>query len=160
QQTIQTIPDHIEIAAINGPSALVLGGPIAALEQAQAAFQAQGTHTRMIAVDYASHTAQVDTIEHQLTHAFEDIQATAPTIPWYSTVQADWITSPVSPDYWYQNLRQPVRFAETVTALGRQNFTVFVESSAHPALVAAVEETLEQAGTNRAVVGGTLRRDQ
>ncbi|MFE4337377.1 SDR family NAD(P)-dependent oxidoreductase, partial [Streptomyces sp. NPDC056831] len=62
-------------------------------------------------------------------------------------------------DYWYRNLRQPVRFEETVRGLIATGHTTFIEVSAHPVLTSPVEETGEAMGIE-VYAGGTLRRDQ
>ncbi|MFI6341417.1 KR domain-containing protein, partial [Streptomyces sp. NPDC050535] len=65
--------------------------------------------------------------------------------------------------YWYRNLRSQVRFGPAVADLLAGGHTVFVESSAHPVLVQPVNEIVDEADDTvrlRAVVGGTLRRDE
>ncbi|MEG3632153.1 acyltransferase domain-containing protein, partial [Streptomyces poriticola] len=61
-------------------------------------------------------------------------------------------------DYWYRNLREPVRFEPVVRGLLDSGHAVFVEISPHPVLTAAVQDTAETAERTAAVVG-TLRRD-
>ncbi|MYU19683.1 acyltransferase domain-containing protein, partial [Streptomyces sp. SID8361] len=61
--------------------------------------------------------------------------------------------------YWYRNLRQTVRFDETVRALLTDGFQVFTEASAHPVLTMGVEQTAEDHGTGVTAVG-SLRRDE
>ncbi|MFK0071509.1 type I polyketide synthase, partial [Streptomyces sp. NPDC091046] len=61
--------------------------------------------------------------------------------------------------YWYRNLRQTVRFEETVRELAGRGFDAFVEVSAHPVLTVGVQETLEAVGV-RGVVCGSLRRGE
>ena len=43
--------------------------------------------------------------------------------------------------YWGRNMRQPVRFAESVSLLLEQGAPVFVELSPHPILTQAIQET-------------------
>ena len=52
--------EALSIAAINGPSHTIISGDPAALEQFTAACERDGIHIRPIAVDYASHSAQVE----------------------------------------------------------------------------------------------------
>ncbi len=68
-------------------------------------------------------------------------------------------TSGLDAEYWYRNLRQPVRFAQaTRSALGL-GAALFVECSPHPVLGAGVAETAEAAELDVAVVG-SLRRGE
>ncbi|MFE3316265.1 SDR family NAD(P)-dependent oxidoreductase, partial [Embleya sp. NPDC059213] len=62
-------------------------------------------------------------------------------------------------EYWYSNLRETVRFEETVRLLLAQGFDTFVETSAHPVLTTPMEGTVESAEAE-AVVLGTLRRGE
>jgi acyl transferase domain-containing protein len=148
--------DGVEVAVVNSPSTVVLAGRPEALAELQARFEERGIRARMIPVDYASHTAQVDDVTEHLTTTLGEIHGEAPEIPWLSTVDGQWVTSPVDVEYWVRNLRQPVRFADAVETLTGQGFGVFVECGPHPVLTTAVQDV---AGDD-AVVVGTLRRDQ
>ncbi|MFE2188850.1 SDR family NAD(P)-dependent oxidoreductase, partial [Streptomyces sp. NPDC059455] len=61
--------------------------------------------------------------------------------------------------YWYRNLRQTVRFDETVRVLLADGFQVFIEASAHPVLTMGVEQTAEDHATHVTAVG-SLRREE
>ncbi|MFE3880235.1 SDR family NAD(P)-dependent oxidoreductase [Kitasatospora sp. NPDC059146] len=151
----------VEIAAVNGPERTVVGGDGAALSGFHAELERRGIDVRMIPVDYASHTAQVAQLEPELLQLLDGVRSSAPTVPWYSTVDGDWVGGPVGPDYWYRNLRHPVRFEPAVRALAEQGFTTFVEVGAHPVLGTAIEATLADTGAGRAaVVCGSLTRGE
>ncbi|EUA89840.1 acyl transferase domain protein [Mycobacterium ulcerans str. Harvey] len=71
-------------------------------------------------------------------------------------------TSELDGGYWFRSIRQTVQFAEAVRAAGAQGYGVFVEASAHPLLLNAIEETLaEETGdaAKNVVVVPTLGRD-
>ncbi|MEU6127218.1 KR domain-containing protein, partial [Streptomyces sp. NPDC047123] len=61
-------------------------------------------------------------------------------------------------EYWVTNLRQPVRFADTIDALLADGYRLFIEASPHPVLNLGMEETIERADVSASVVP-TLRRD-
>ncbi|MFJ4188503.1 SDR family NAD(P)-dependent oxidoreductase [Kitasatospora sp. NPDC089509] len=151
----------VEIAAVNGPERTVVGGGTAALSAFHGELARRAIDVRMIPVDYASHTAQVAELEPELLRLLGGTPSSAPAVPWYSTVDGGWITGPPGPDYWYRNLRRPVRFEAAVRALAAEGRTAFVEVGAHPVLGAAIEATLADAGAGpAAVVCGTLTRDE
>ncbi|MYU20008.1 acyltransferase domain-containing protein, partial [Streptomyces sp. SID8361] len=54
--------------------------------------------------------------------------------------------------YWYRNLREHVRFHDTIRTLVADGHTVFLEAGPHPVLTTAIEETGAHAT-------GTLRRE-
>ncbi len=56
----------VSVAAVNGPRSVVLAGTPEALDALQAEFTARDLRARRIAVDYASHSPQVERIEAEL----------------------------------------------------------------------------------------------
>ena len=63
-------------------------------------------------------------------------------------------------DYWYRNLREPVRFYDSVVGLLAAGEHTFVELSPHPVLAPAITDTLAQAaGRTHSAVITTLHRD-
>jgi acyl transferase domain-containing protein len=150
----------VVVAALNGPSSTVLSGPpeqvAAIVEHAKAA----GTRASLIDVDYASHGPQVDEITDELHRLLAGVAPVAGRVPFYSTVTAGRVdAATLGTGYWVTNLREPVRFADTVRALLDDGYQTFIEASPHPVLVPGIEETAEQAG-HGAVVLATLRRDE
>ncbi|MGW2488157.1 SDR family NAD(P)-dependent oxidoreductase [Streptomyces sp. NPDC001606] len=152
--------DQVSVAAVNGPAAVVLSGAPGPLRELAAELTADGVRARLVAVDYASHSPQVERIRTELLDRLAGIRPRTAEIPFYSTVTGERLdTAGLDADYWYRNLRGTVRFEETVRALDRAGHRVFVEASPHPILTAAVQDTVESAGST-AVVVGSLRRDQ
>ncbi|MRH92287.1 SDR family NAD(P)-dependent oxidoreductase [Nocardia sp. SYP-A9097] len=152
--------DRISIAAVNGPASTVVSGDADAIERFAADLVAADIRARVIPVDYASHSPQVEEIRAQLLVALADIAPAPAEIPFFSTVDADWRdTGTLDAEYWYRNLRQPVRFADATRTLLEDGYTFFVEPSTHPVLTVGVNQTAETAGADATAVG-TLRRDQ
>ncbi|MFC8104398.1 SDR family NAD(P)-dependent oxidoreductase, partial [Streptomyces sp. NPDC057363] len=155
--------DRVEVAAINGPSSVVIAGDAGALDEALEALAAEGVRVRRVAVDYASHTRHVEDIRDALAKTLSGVEAQAPSIPFYSTVTGEWIEDAGVLDggYWYRNLRSQVGFGPAVGELIRQGHGVFVEVSAHPVLVQPITEILDESdgsGTGT-IVTGSLRRE-
>nr|WP_209310521.1 type I polyketide synthase [Streptomyces spiramenti] len=151
---------RLSVAAVNGPSAVVVSGDTGALEQLLAACGTDGVRARRVDVDYASHSAHVERVERELVQALEGIRPTRGDVPLFSTVTGEWLdTSTMDAAYWYANLRRPVAFEPAVRTLAGEGFDAFIEVSPHPVLAMAVEETLEAADAT-GVVLGTLRRDE
>ncbi|WP_456300568.1 tacrolimus type I polyketide synthase FkbC [Streptomyces tsukubensis] len=133
---IETV-EGVWIAARNGPSSTVIAGDAQAVEGVLARYETAGVRVRRIAVDYASHTPHVEAIENELAEALTGITARTPTIPWWSTVDSGWVTGPVDDGYWYRNLRQPVALDTAITEL---DGSLFIECSAHPVLLPAIDQ--------------------
>ncbi|WP_371501898.1 type I polyketide synthase [Kitasatospora sp. NBC_00374] len=152
--------ERISVAAVNGPSSVVVSGEPAALDELLASCEADGVRARRIPVDYASHSAQVESIRTELLEVLAEVRPRAGRIPVFSTVTGELTDgSGMDAEYWYTNLRTTVRFREAVDTLRADGFGTFVEVSAHPVLVTGLQESAEQAGCD-AVTVGTLRRDE
>ncbi|MFC9061247.1 type I polyketide synthase, partial [Streptomyces sp. NPDC057074] len=155
--------DRVEVAAVNGPSSVVIAGDAEALDEALEALAAEGVRVRRVAVDYASHTRHVEDIRDTLAETLAGVTAQAPMVPFYSTVTGEWIEAEGVLDggYWYRNLRGQVGFGPAVGELVRQGHGVFVEVSAHPVLVQPIAEILDDTDTTATgtTVTGSLRRE-
>ncbi|WTU32158.1 type I polyketide synthase [Streptomyces sp. NBC_00069] len=154
--------DRVEVAAVNGPTSVVIAGDAEALDEALEALTGEGVRVRRVAVDYASHTRHVEDIREALANTLAGITAKAPTVPFYSTVTGTWVEDAdvLDGDYWYRNLRGQVGFGPAVAELLTQGHKVFVEVSAHPVLVQPITETVDGTDTHaRVVVTGSLRRE-
>nr|AXL05508.1 beta-ketoacyl synthase [uncultured bacterium] len=152
--------DRVQVAAVNSPTSVVVAGEALALAEALDALEGRGVRVRRVAVDYGSHTDQVEDIQDRLAESLGEIRAQAPAVPFYSTVTGEWISDAgvVDGGYWYRNLREQVRFGPAVADLLGQGYGVFVELSAHPVLAQPISEIVDVAGTDT-LVAGSLRRD-
>ncbi|MCF3119421.1 SDR family NAD(P)-dependent oxidoreductase, partial [Streptomyces arenae] len=151
---------RIDVATVNGPQSTVVAGEAAALDELMAACERDEVRARRIPVDYASHTAQVEQLREALLDLAAPVTPRPAQVPMYSTVTAELLADGTADaEYWFRNLREPVRFHDTVQALVRDGSTTFVEASAHPVLTAAVQDTGSALDTEVAAVG-TLRRDE
>ncbi|WP_329621495.1 type I polyketide synthase [Streptomyces sp. NBC_01255] len=148
--------DGLSVAAVNGPTATVVSGDPAQIEELARVCEADGIRARIIPVDYASHSQQVETIEKELSEVLAGLTPQAPRVPFFSTLEGAWITEPaLDGAYWYRNLRHRVGFAPAVETLAtEQGFTHFVEVSAHPVLTMALPDTVTGLATLRRDHGG------
>ncbi|MDB1090406.1 SDR family NAD(P)-dependent oxidoreductase, partial [Streptomyces sp. ACA25] len=151
---------RISVAALNGPAATVVSGDPDALDELAAACAADDVRTRRIPVDYASHSAQVESVEAELLVELADVKPRPSDVTFHSTLTGGPLdTTTLDAGYWYRNLRETVRFEPVVRALLDDGRTVFVEVSPHPVLTAAVQETADAVGVSALAVG-SLRRDE
>ncbi|WP_232383002.1 type I polyketide synthase [Actinomadura violacea] len=153
--------DRLAVAAVNGPAATVVAGDPESLDELAEACARDGVRTRRVPVDYASHSAQVEQIEPELSEVLADVVPRPARIPMISAMSGQAVDGPeLDAAYWYASLRSPVEFDRSVRVLAGSGHRRFVEVSPHPVLTAAIGETLEDLGSaGDAVVTGTLRRD-
>ncbi|MEU0486483.1 SDR family NAD(P)-dependent oxidoreductase, partial [Streptosporangium sp. NPDC006013] len=113
-----------------------------------------------MAVDYASHSAQVDLIGAELAQVLAEVAPRAVRVPMLSTVTGQWVEGPeLDAGYWCDNLRNTVAFAPAIGQLLEQRYRVFVEVSPHPVLTVGIGECVDE-GDAITVIAGTLRRDE
>ncbi len=154
---------QLSLAAVNGPSSVVVSGPPDALSDLIARCESQQIRAKEIPVDYASHSSQVELIQQRLENELSGISPRPSEIPFYSTTTGNLLdTRGLDGGYWYRNLRQPVLFEQASRALLADSFTTFVEVSPHPVLTMPLEETIEASDdpADAIMVLGSLRRDQ
>ncbi len=160
QERIERWGGRVGVAAVNGPSAVVVSGEAGALDELLAACEKDGVWARRVAVDYASHSAAVEELREELIEALGEIEPVSCGVPFFSTATGGLLdTAELDGGYWYRSLRERVRFEEAVRALAG-DACAFIEVSPHPVLATAVGETLEDLGVDERVgVVGSLRRD-
>ena len=138
-----------EIAAYNGPQSTIVAGDEHTLAEVLAAFP----RAKRIPMDYASHSSQVEPVREQLCAALVEFTAQSAEVAFYSTVTGKAMdTAGLDAQYWYLNLRQPVRFEQAVRELMATGNTVFLEMSPHPLLLPGIREIAP------VPVSGTLHR--
>ncbi|WP_312847528.1 SDR family NAD(P)-dependent oxidoreductase, partial [Streptomyces sp. WAC 01420] len=161
RERISSYEGRVSVAAVNGPSSVVVSGEPGPLEELVASCEAEGVRARVIPVDYASHSAQVEELERELLDVLAPISPRSSEVRFFSTVTGDWLTdtSVMDAAYWYRNLRQTVEFADAAAALIEQGHGLFIEASPHPVLTVPVESSIEVSGQAGVSVIGSLRRD-
>jgi acyl transferase domain-containing protein len=148
--------DLVCIAAVNSPAATVLAGEPAALEAVVARLKARGVTCRMLHVEYAFHSQQMEPCDREVADALADLRPRATKIPMISTVTGALIEgTDLGGGYWARNVREPVHFARAAQALAGSE--VFLEIGPHPVLSVAISQTLDPLG-RQAAVFASLRR--
>ncbi|MER5546788.1 SDR family NAD(P)-dependent oxidoreductase [Streptomyces sp. NPDC002589] len=150
---------RVSVAAVNGATSVVLSGDADALDELRETIVARGDRAKRLPVDYASHSAHVESIREQLLADLAGVQARPAEVPFYSTVSGARIdTTGLDAGYWYTNLRQSVLFEPATRTLLDAGYGVFVECSPHPVLLHSIAETADAAGAD--ITGlGSLQRD-
>ncbi|MFF7656913.1 type I polyketide synthase, partial [Streptomyces sp. NPDC007983] len=150
----------LSVAAVNGPRAVVVAGDPGALRELVEECRASGVRARLIPVDYASHSAHVEAVRGEVIDGLAGIAPHPSEVAFHSTVTGERLdTAALTPEYWFRNLRQTVRFEPVLRGLLASGHRTFLEVSPHPVLTASVQETIDDASMAHTVVTGSLRRD-
>jgi phthiocerol/phenolphthiocerol synthesis type-I polyketide synthase B len=152
--------EQIAVAVSNSPRSSVLSGDPAAVDAVLAELEREGVFCRRVKVDVASHSPQMAPLAAELAAELDGLAPRPTSVPLYSTVLARRVEGrELGADHWGRNLRQPVQFAKTISALLAEGITAFVELGPHPVLLPAVEQTAQAAGTAVATVASGRREE-
>ncbi|MFI0748629.1 SDR family NAD(P)-dependent oxidoreductase, partial [Streptomyces sp. NPDC021224] len=155
------VTDGLAVAVVNGPEQVVVSGAPDELDAFVKRCEQENVQARRIAVDYASHSPQVEELRAELLDVLDGVEPRGSDIPLVSTVTGEVIdTATVDADYWFTNLRQAVRFDRALSTLLADGHRAFVEVSPHPVLLGAVVQAAEAAEVEGVTAVGTLRRDE
>ncbi|MBF6330414.1 type I polyketide synthase [Nocardia transvalensis] len=156
--------ERLSVAAVNGPAAVIVSGEPQALEELRSELEAEGVRARLVAVDYASHSPQVERLETEIRSVLDGITPRRGRVSMVSAMTGEVLTGEeLDAEYWYASLRAPVEFDRAVRVLAGEGHEVFIEITPHPVLLGPMTDTLDEVARNTdaepAVVCGTLRRD-
>ncbi|MFL6125177.1 SDR family NAD(P)-dependent oxidoreductase, partial [Actinophytocola sp.] len=123
----------VSVAAVNGPSSVVIAGDEAEVLAVAANF----ARTRRLSVSHAFHSPLMEPMLEEFRAVVADLTFTKPTIPMLADV--------TSVDFWVNHVRDAVRFADLVTAMRAKGVTRFAELGPDGVLSAMVRDTLAEA---------------
>ena len=152
--------DRLSIAVSSSPVSTVLSGDPAALEEIARQLQREEVFCRLVNVDVASHSPQMEPLRAELLEALEGLRPRPPLVPIYSTVtEGDSNGARFDAGYWWRNLREPVLFSSTVERLLESGHNIFLELGPHPILQSAIQQVLHHLGREGSVLA-SLRREE
>jgi acyl transferase domain-containing protein/NADP-dependent 3-hydroxy acid dehydrogenase YdfG/acyl carrier protein len=121
--------EGVSLAAVNGPSSVVLSGDEHAVLELTASWSERGRKTRRLQVSHAFHSHRMDAMLEEFGQIVDGLSFSEPRIPIVSNLTGE----PLSPErageaaYWVEHVRNPVRFADGVRWLGAQGVESFLE---------------------------------
>ncbi len=154
---------RLGIAAVNGPSSVVVSGDRQALDGLLGECEVEGVRAREIPVDYAAHSREVEQIREEMLDGCAAVTPRRGDVPFYSTVTGGLLDiSELDGEYWYRNLRETVQFEQVTRALLEDGQRTFIELSPHPVLTIGVQETVHVVleDPDDVLVVGSLGRQQ
>ncbi|XRQ09182.1 SDR family NAD(P)-dependent oxidoreductase [Actinomadura welshii] len=126
-EVLPHLGDGVSIAAVNGPSSVVLSGAEDAVLEAAAAFDDR--KTRRLRVSHAFHSPLMEPMLDDFRAVVEKLTFHPPEIPVVSNLTGEHATEEqlCSPGYWVEHVRAAVRFGAGVRALESRGVTRFLE---------------------------------
>ncbi|WEB46116.1 acyltransferase domain-containing protein [Streptomyces yunnanensis] len=119
---------HLSIAAINDPTSLVISGDHHTAQHIAKTLQQQGHKTKRLTVSHAFHSPHMDPILNQFHAITQELTYHTPTIPIVSTLTGNLTTNELTnPQYWVDQLRNTVRYADALHTLTHHGTTTLLE---------------------------------
>ncbi len=117
------LPSGVSVAAVNAPRLVVLAGPTDAIVAYELTLAAAGIGTRRLQTSHAFHSAMMEPMLPEFRTLAASVSFDAPRIPLVSSLTGQRVTAAevMDPDFWANQIREPVQFAkgcETLAALG------------------------------------------
>lgn len=150
----------VSVAAINSYASVTLSGDSGELQSIAEALTQEGVFNKFLAVEVAYHSPQMDPLREELLQVLSTIEPKEPKLPLFSTVRGelsqaeDWDSQ-----YWWRNVRQPVRFADAIKHMIESGSRHFLEIGPHPVLKNSIQEVAADAG-ERITCLPSLRRKE
>ncbi|OAB58115.1 hypothetical protein AY600_04800 [Phormidium willei BDU 130791] len=121
--------DEVWLAVHNGPKLSALSGTPLAIAELEARFQAEGLPYRLLKTSHGFHCPLMAAAREPLMDLLRQMSLQAPQRPLLSNVTGTWLTADQAqnPDYWAEQLSQPVRFHQGLQTLLREQPTVLLE---------------------------------
>ena len=158
EEVLSEFAGHVSLAAANSPTSTVLSGETAALQGVVDALKSRQVRCRLLRVNCAFHSRQVDALTGELEVALRDLKPKSSAIPFFSTVTRTFVNgADLNASYWVRNARQTVWFAEAIGTLSLEH-RVFLEIAPHAALTPDIEACLRSTNESAKAIP-TLRRD-
>ncbi|WP_443732401.1 type I polyketide synthase [Streptomyces iranensis] len=143
------LTDRVAIAAVNGPVSVVVSGD----EDVVLAVAARFAKSRRLRVSHAFHSPLMEPMLGEFREVVSSLRFHAPQIPVVSTVTGGLLTADA--EYWVEQVRATVRFADGVRELGDRGVRTFLEVGPGGVLAAMAQESLG----DDAAAFATLRKD-
>ncbi|AXB47621.1 hypothetical protein A4R43_38460 [Amycolatopsis albispora] len=153
EEVTPLLTDTVSLAAVNGPSSVVVSGDEDALAAIASKFEGEGRKTSKLHVSHAFHSPLMDPMLDDFRAVVSGLSFAEPEIPVVTSGDV------ASPEYWVQHVRDAVRFADAVGTLVSNGVGAFLELGPDGVLSALAQESLEDAPRPVAVVPA-LRKDR
>ncbi|HXY62980.1 MAG TPA: type I polyketide synthase, partial [Mycobacterium sp.] len=139
------LTDGVGIAAVNGPSSVVVSGDEDAVTAIAEQLREQGRRVHKLAVSHAFHSPLMEPMIDEFRAAAKELTINAPTIPIISNVTGQLADQDfASADYWTRHIRVAVRFADSIRFASSVGASRFLEVGPGGGLTSSIEESLAE----------------
>ncbi|MCO5974065.1 type I polyketide synthase [Actinoallomurus soli] len=151
---ISGLADAVSVAAVNGPTAVVIAGDAGLVERLGREWRSRGRRVRRLPVSHAFHSAHMNGMLEDFGAALASLSFGVPSVPVISNLTGEPATADRlgTADHWISHVRGTVRFADGIRTLSGLGVTTYLEVGPEAALAPHVLETSAAAGGREATV--------
>jgi acyl transferase domain-containing protein/acyl carrier protein len=135
---------QVVVAAVNAPRQVVISGQDGAVDEVLGLLARRGVSSRELDVSHAFHSPLMETADAPFGCVLDDIRFEDPRVPFYSSVTGGRLGADAMrrPEYWRDQIRLPVRFAEAIRALAGEHVDACLEVGPGTTLLSFGRESL------------------
>ncbi|MEV0005529.1 SDR family NAD(P)-dependent oxidoreductase [Micromonospora sp. NPDC050980] len=130
------LPTAVDIAAVNGPNAVVLSGPSEAIDALEPRFP----RATRLTVSHAFHSSLMEPMLAEFAATIAHLTYRAPRIPVVSNLTGEPVEE-YTAGYWVRHVREAVRFADGVAWLAAHGVVRCLEVGPHGVLTTMAPQT-------------------
>ncbi|WUK15714.1 type I polyketide synthase [Kitasatospora sp. NBC_00374] len=158
-EVLPLLTGGVGIAAVNGPTSVVISGAEDAVLAVAGRLEAEGRRTKRLVVSHAFHSPLMDGMLDEFRSVASELTFEAPRIPIVSTLTGALVSDELTdPEYWVRHVREAVRFADAVQVLEGEGVRTFLELGPDGTLTAMAQRCLAE--DTDAALTPALRRDR
>jgi acyl transferase domain-containing protein/acyl carrier protein len=126
--TLEGLHDHVALAAVNGPRAVVLSGEEEVVLELAQTWSARGRKTKRLRVSHAFHSPRMEPMLERFGEIAQSLTFVEPAIPVVSNLTGEVVSSELcSAAYWVRHVRGTVRFHDGLRTLRGRGVSDFLE---------------------------------
>jgi acyl transferase domain-containing protein/acyl carrier protein len=158
--TLDELGSSAEIAAFNAARSVTISGSIEEIRRLEAELEHRDIGFRSLDLDFAFHSRAMDPFCRDLLTDLSGLASRAPETQLVSTVTGQVVeVGELDAEYWWRNVRHPVRFADAVAQVIGEGHRIFLEVGPRAILQSYLADGLRSAEVQGRVLA-TLSKQQ